>query len=76
MAKKLEQEFQVDKRIKEYQLKHILRYVWLFLSLGTIVLEVLALFKVIHFGWGVITFVLSFLIKLYVQKNNTKKENS
>ena len=76
MAKKLEQESQVDKRIKEYQLKHILRYVWLFLSLATIVLEILALCKVIHFGFGVITFVLSLLIKFYVQKNNTKKENS
>ena len=81
MAKKLEQESQVDKRIKEYQLKHILRYVWLVLSLATIVLEILALCKVIHFVWGVITFLLASLIKIYVQKKpqdsnekNTKKK--
>ena len=83
MAKKLEQESQVDKRVREYQLKHILRYVWLVLSLATIVLEILALCKVIHFGWGVITFVLASFIKIYVQKddkksdkNKTKKEKS
>lgn len=76
MAKKLEQESQVDKRIKEYQLKHILRYVWLVLSLATIVLEILALCKVIHFVWGVITFVLASLIKIYVQKDEKKSDNN
>ena len=74
MAKKLEQESQVDKRIKEYQLKHILRYVWLILSLATIVLEILALCKVIHFVWGVITFILASIIKIYVQKDSTEKD--
>lgn len=76
MAKKLEQESQVDKRIKEYQLKHILRYVWLVLSLATIVLEILALCKVIHFVFGVITFVLASLIKIYVQKDEKKSDNN
>ena len=76
MAKKLEQESQVDKRIKEYQLKHILRYVWLVLSLATIVLEILALCKVIHFGFGVITFVLASFIKIYVQKDENKSDKN
>ena len=76
MAKKLEQESQVDKRVREYQLKHVLRYVWLILSLATIVLEILALCKVIHFGWGVITFVLATIIKIYVQKDNTKNDKN
>lgn len=76
MAKKLEQESQVDKRIKEYQLKHILRYVWLVLSLATIVLEILALCNVIHFVFGVITFVLATLIKIYVQKDEKKSDNN
>ncbi len=75
MAKKLEQESQVDKKIKEYRLKSFLRYVWLILSLATITLEILALCKVIHFVWGAITFVLASLIKIYVQKNtNDDKE--
>ncbi len=72
MVKKLEQESQVDKRIKEYRLKSVLRYVWLLLSLATITLEILALCKVIHFGWGVGTFILASLIKIYVQKNDKK----
>ena len=66
MAKKLEQESQVDKRIKEYRLKSVLRYVWLILSLATITLEILALCKVISFLWGVGTFILASLIKIYV----------
>ena len=76
MAKKLEQESQVDKRIKEYQLKHILRYVWLILSLATIVLEILALCKVIHFVFGVITFILATCIKIYVQKDENKSDKN
>ncbi len=72
MAKKLEQESQVDKRIKEYRLKSVLRYVWLILCLATIVLEILALCKVVHLVWGVITFILASLIKIYVQKNDNK----
>ena len=78
MAKKLEQESQVDKRIKEYRLKSVLRYVWLVLSLATITLEILALCKVISFLWGVGTFILASLIKIYVQKddNNKKKKNT
>ena len=74
MAKKLEQESQVDKRIKEYRLKSFLRYVWLVLSLATITLEILALCKVISFLWGVGTFILASLIKIYVQKDDNNKE--
>lgn len=74
MAKKLEQESQVDKRIKEYRLKSVLRYVWLILSLATITLEILALCKVISFLWGVGTFILASLIKIYVQKDDSNKE--
>ena len=74
MAKKLEQESQVDKRIKEYRLKSVLRYVWLLLSLATITLEILALCKVISFLWGVGTFILASLIKIYVQKDDNPKE--
>ena len=74
MAKKLEQESQVDKRIKEYRLKSVLRYVWLLLSLATITLEILALCKVISFLWGVGTFILASLIKIYVQKDDNNKE--
>ena len=74
MAKKLEQESQVDKRIKEYRLKSVLRYVWLILSLATITLEILALCNVISFLWGVGTFILASLIKIYVQKDDNPKE--
>ena len=70
----MEQESQVDKRIKEYRLKSVLRYVWLVLSLATITLEILALCKVISFLWGVGTFILASLIKIYVQKDDNNKE--
>ena len=76
MAKKLEQEYQVDKKVREYRLKNILKYVWLLLSLATIVLEILALCNVIHFGWGVLTFVLASLAKIYVQSNSPKEEQN
>ena len=68
MAKKLEQESQVDKKVREYQLKSVLRYVWLILSLATITLEILALCGVISFLWGVGTFILASIVKIYVQK--------
>ena len=74
MAKKLEQESQVDKRIKEYRLKSVLRYVWLVLSFATITLEMLALCKVMSFLWEVGTFILASLIKIYVQKDDNNKE--
>ena len=68
MAKKLERESQVDKKVRDYRFKSALRYVWLILCLATITLEILALCKVIHFAWGVGTFILASLIKIYVQK--------
>ncbi len=72
MAKKLDQEFQVDKKIREYKLKNILTTVWMALYIIIIILEILALFKVISYLWGLGVFVLAFIIKLYLTKDSKK----
>ena len=74
MAKKSEQESLVDKKIREYQLKNILTTVWIILYIIIVVLEVLALFQVIHFVWGLIVFIIASIIKLYLTKNNDKNK--
>ncbi len=74
MAKKSEQEYlQIDKKIREYRLKNILTTVWIILYVIIVILEVLALFQVIHFVWGLIVFMIATVIKYYLTKNNNKK---
>ena len=66
MAKKSEQESQVDKKIRLYKTKNILTTVWILLYIAIVILEVLALFKVISFIWGLLVFVVATIIKYYL----------
>ena len=56
-------------RYKEYKKKKILRFLILVFSLIVIILEILAIFKVIHFIWGLLAFGLVYLLKYFFQKN-------
>lgn len=57
-----------DEKLKKYQKKKVLNVVILLLSLITIVLEILALFKVINMIWGIIIFIIIYLLKKNVPK--------
>jgi len=56
-------------RYKEYKKKKILKFLILIFSLIVIVLEILAIFKVIHFVWGLMSFGIVYLLKYFFQKN-------
>ena len=75
MAKKLEQEYrQIDKKIRAYRLKNILTTICIILYIAIIILEILALFQLISFVWGLIPFMIATIIKYYLTKNNTNKK--
>jgi len=57
-----------DEKLKKYQKKKVLNVVILLLSLITIMLEILALFKVINMIWGIIIFIIIYLLKKNVSK--------
>jgi len=73
-----------DKKYLNYQKKKMSKYLIIILSLLTITLESLALFKVISFLWGLIPFSLTYLVKWILlkddksntgnQKNSKKKQ--
>ena len=52
-----------DKKIAEYRKKQIIKWVIIILSIAVIVLEVLALFKVISLLWGLALFIIIYLLK-------------
>ena len=57
-----------DKKYREYKKNKLLKYVYVLLSLAVIVLETLALFKVISMIWGLIIFIIIYLLKKIVLK--------
>jgi hypothetical protein len=66
--KKLERESQItktdnDKKIREYQKNKFKKWLLIILCLGVIVLEVLALFNVIHMLLGCALFITIYLLK-------------
>lgn len=69
-----------DKKYQEYKRKKIGKYLYFLFSLLTIFLESLALFGTISFLWGLIPFVLAYLIKYLLsdefknRKKNIKKD--
>lgn len=69
-----------DDKYQEYLKKNFFRYSIIGLSILTIILELLALFGVISFLWGLISFALCYVAKyFYTKKSNTnesKKNNS
>ena len=52
-----------DDKIKKYQKQKVKKRVIIILSVAVIVLEVLALFKVIDMLWGCLLFVLIYILK-------------
>lgn len=65
-----------DLKIKEYKKKKIYKYLIITLSLLTIILESLALFKVISYVWGLIPFVLCYIVKYFYTGNSIKKKKN
>ena len=52
-----------DEKMKKYQKQKVKKWVIIILSLAVVVLEVLALFKVIDMLWGCLLFVLIYILK-------------
>ena len=52
-----------DDRIKMYQKQKVKKWIIIVLSLAIIVLEVLALFKVLNMLWGCALFVIVYILK-------------
>ena len=65
-----------DLQFKEYKKKKIYKYLIITLSLLTIILESLALFKVISYVWGLIPFVLCYIVKYFYTGNSIKKKKN
>ncbi len=52
-----------DEKIKKYKMQQVKKWLIIILSLVVIILEVLALFKVCSMLWGLIIFVLIYILK-------------
>ena len=52
-----------DDKIRNYKLKKYMKWVIIILSLSVIVLEVLALFRIISMFWGFIPFIIVYILK-------------
>lgn len=64
-----------EKKYDIYKKKKILRYLMIFFSLATIILEAFALFRMISFLFGLIPFFLLYLTKYYYAKISESEEN-
>ena len=73
MVKKSEQEYrQIDEKIRLYRTKNILTTVWILLYIAIVILEILALFNVISFIWGLLVFMVATGIKYYLASISKK----
>ena len=52
-----------DNKIKSYQYKRLLKWIIILLSLFVIVLEILALLDIISMIWGVLLFIIIYILK-------------
>ena len=57
-----------DIKYKEYKKKVIEKDLYIILCIVVIILEILALFNIISFIWGLIVFVLIYLLKKIILK--------
>ena len=57
-----------DVKYKEYKKKKLINAIIILISITIIILEVLALFQVINMVWGLILFVILYLLKKIVLK--------
>ena len=58
-----------EERFQAYRKKKILKIIIFILSLAVIILEILALFNLVHFIWGLLVFVLVYFLKGKITKN-------
>ena len=52
-----------DKKYGEYRKKQWLRYLYIFIALLVIAVEILVLCNIIHVVWGIVAFVILYLLK-------------
>ena len=52
-----------EKKYNDYQKKKFLRYIYLVLSIVVVALEILVLFNVINIVWGIIFFIILYILK-------------
>ena len=65
-----------DLKYKNYKQQQIIKYSVIVLSFLTIVLESLALFGMISYLWGLIPFVLTYLVKyLFIKQYDKNKDD-
>ena len=57
-----------DTKYHEYKKKEIYKYLYIFLAIVVITLEILALFNVISMIWGIILFAILYLLKKIILK--------
>ena len=50
-------------KYNDYRKKNFLRYLYLFLALLVVVVEVLALFNIINIVWGIVAFIVLYILK-------------
>jgi len=61
-----------EERFSLYRRNKILKFLILFLSIVVVVLEIIALFGIIHYIWGLIVFGIVYLLKNIILKENKK----
>lgn len=59
-------------KYKEYKKKKIFNYLMIILGIVIIVLEILALFKVIHYIWGLLVFIILVIVKKFNLRKQEK----
>ena len=52
-----------DDKIKKYKRQKLIKWIIIILSLAVIVLEILALFKIISMLWGILVFIIIYILK-------------
>lgn len=52
-----------EKKYNDYQKKKFLRYIYLLLSIVVVALEILVLFNAINIVWGIIFFIILYILK-------------
>ncbi len=57
-----------EKKYNDYRKKKILKYLYLFLAVLVVVAEVLALFNIINMVWGIVAFIVLYILKKFLIK--------
>ena len=57
-----------DQKYHNYQKNKVFKYIYVVLSIAVIILEILALFRVISMLWGLVIFIIIYLLKKFLLK--------